>query len=235
MNTAKWMAGAVAIGIAIGTAEAGTISGIITFDGKAPKAKSVRMSSDAFCHKEHPKGMESESVVVGKKGELKNVVVYLKSGVKGDFPAPKKPAVFDQKGCWYSPHVLAIQAGQPLMVRNSDSTLHNVHALPKANKGFNFAQPKAGLEKEIILDKAEVSIPVKCDVHNWMSARIAVIPHPFFAVSGEDGSFTIQDVPAGSYEMEAWHEVFGAMTQTVTVDKTGSIKASFTFKDKKGS
>jgi plastocyanin len=208
---------------------ASTISGSVKLEGTPPEARVIRMSSDPLCMPEGP--TLSEVVVVGPGNGLQNVFVYVKDGL-GDrrFAAPKTPVVLDQKGCKYMPHVFGVQVGQPVQILNSDQTLHNVHAVPKANQEFNFGQPLKGMTTTRTFDKPEVMVPFKCDVHGWMAAYGGVVPHPFFAVTTSDGSFEIKGLPAGTYTIEAWHERFGPQTQQVTVDGTGAGTADFSYK-----
>jgi len=208
---------------------ASTVSGVIRLNGTPPEARVIRMSSDPLCMPEGP--TLSEIVLVGPGNGLQNVFVYVKDGL-GDrtFPAPQTPVVLDQKGCRYMPHVFGIQVGQPLKIVNSDPTLHNVHAVPKENTEFNFGQPIKGMETTRTFDKPEVMVPFRCDVHGWMAAFGGVVSNPYFAVTAQDGSYEIKGLPAGTYTIEAWHERFGTMTQTVTVDGTGPATAEFAFK-----
>ncbi len=208
-----------------------TVSGSVAFTGTKPTPKKISMTADAYCKTQHASGVDSEEVVVNPNGTLKNVYVYVKSGL-GDkkFPPSATPVVFDQHGCTYTPHVLAVQVGQEILVRNSDTVLHNVNARPKSNKGFNFGQPVQGMESKKVFDKAEVMIPVKCDVHPWMAAYIGVQDHPFAAVSGDDGSFSLKGLPAGTYTVEAWHEKYGTATQEVIVGENETKTISFSFK-----
>lgn len=212
-------------------ATAGTINGTIKFTGTAPKAQKISMSADAYCMKQHAGTVSSEEVVVNPNKTLKNVYVYVKSGL-GDikFPPAAQPAVLDQKGCMYTPHVLGVQANQEIIVRNSDGVLHNVNARPTKNQGFNFGQPVQGMESKKSFTNPEVMIPIKCDVHPWMSSYIGVQTHPYFSVSGEDGSFSLKNLPPGTYEVEAWHEKFGTQTQTVTIGASETKPIEFTFK-----
>ena len=211
---------------------AATVSGKVKFSGAAPKAKMISVTSDAYCSKQHDKSqIRSEDVVVNPNNTLSNVLVFVKKGLEGrTFAAPKEPAVLNQHGCWYEPHVIGVMVSQPLVVRNSDDTLHNIHAMPKINSGFNFAQPTKGMESSKTFDKEEIMIPVKCDVHSWMGGYIGVLLHPYFAVTGKDGSFSLKNLPPGQYEIEAWHEKFGVQTQSVTVAAKESKKMDFTFK-----
>lgn len=207
------------------------VTGTVAFSGAKPKASKISMGADAFCKTAHSSDVYSEEVVVNPNNTLKNVYVYVKKGLEGKTFAPSKEAVvLDQKGCMYTPHVVAVQVGQPLTVKNSDSVLHNVNARPKTNQGFNFGQPVAGMTSNKTFSAAEVMIPVKCDVHPWMGGWIGVQNHPFAAVTGDDGSFSLANLPAGTYEIEAWHEKFGTSVQTVTVGAKESKKLTFTFK-----
>jgi plastocyanin len=179
--------------------------------------------------KAHKAPVFGEEVVVNKNGTLKNVLVYVKDGLGGKkFDAPSTKLEFDQKGCEYTPHVLGIQTGQELEIINSDPTLHNVHSLSKDNSQFNVAQPKQGMKLTKKFDKPE-TFRVKCEVHTWMGAYIGVFPHPYFAVTGGDGSFSLKKLPPGEYTIEAWHEKYGVQTMKVKVGATGEAKADFKF------
>jgi plastocyanin len=162
-----------------------------------------------------------------------NVFVYVKSGLAGKkFPTPATAVAFDQKGCTYHPHILGMMVNQKLEIKNSDETLHNVHSLPKNSKQFNIAQPKKGMKMTQTFDKPEVMVKVKCEVHNWMSAYIGVLDHPFFAVSNDKGAFEIKNLPAGEYELEAWHEKYGTKTMKVSVGAADTKTADFSYQAK---
>ena len=137
-------------------------------------------------------------------------------------PPRKTPIVLDQNGCKDTPHVFGAQVGQPVKIVNSDGTLHNVHAVPKENREFNFGQPLKGMEATQTFTKSEMMVPFRCDVHGWMAAYGGIVPHPFFAVTKPDGSFEIKGLPAGTYTIETWHERFGLQMQTVSVDGTAA-------------
>ena len=221
---------ASAAGPASGATGGASITGKIVFEGAAPAAEKFKMSADAFCAKSHPGDVSREDVVLGKDKGLANVFVYVKSGINGTYPAPAAPATIDQKGCTYHPHIFGMVAGQSLEILNSDDTLHNIHSLPEKNEAFNLGMPVKGMKYTKKFDKPEVMIRIKCDVHGWMSAFCGVLSHPFFAVTSADGTYTIKDLPAGTYTIEAWHEKLGTQTQQITVGAQESKPAAFTFK-----
>ncbi len=209
---------------ATGAIGGGVISGTIMYANGDPDAE-IAMDADPVCQGLHPNEVYTEKVVIDGGG-LANVFVYVKSGLTGSYPAPAGKALLNQKGCQYTPHVSGIQVGQTLVIKNSDPTLHNVHAHPKINDEFNQGQPFEGMELEKSFDTAEVMIPFKCDVHPWMASYMGVLDHPFFAVSAGDGSFSIEGLPAGDYEIEAWHETLGAKSTTVSVAADGGLSAA---------
>jgi plastocyanin len=203
----------------------GVISGTIAYANGDPDSE-IKMDADPICRCMHEHAAYSEKVVADGGG-LANVFVYVKSGISGSYTAPAENAVLNQEGCVYTPHVSGIQTGQKLVIRNSDATLHNVHAMPENNPEFNQGQPFQGMELEKTFDTAEVMVPFKCDVHPWMASYIGVMDHPFFAVSGTDGSFSITGLPAGDYEIEAWHEELGSQSLSVSVAADGTAEANF--------
>lgn len=213
------------------TGNEGTITGKVNFQGQAPKFRPIDMAADSVCASKHPTPVFPEEVAVNGNGTLRYVFVYVKSGL-GDktFALPSQAAVLDQNGCLYKPHVLGIQARQNLEVRTSDNTTHNIHPLPKNNVEWNVSQPPGADPIIKSFARTEVMIPVKCNQHPWMRAYIGILSHPFYAVSGEDGTFTIKDAPPGDYEIEAYHEKYGAITQKVTVGPKESKSVDFTFK-----
>ncbi|MBT4785450.1 MAG: hypothetical protein HOO21_08845 [Candidatus Marinimicrobia bacterium] len=214
----------------LSTIIAGEIKGRIKYIGKPPKSKRIRMDADPVCAASHRDAAKAESFIVDSEGNMANVIVYLK-GVKYTGKAPTSEVIIDQNGCIYSPHVMGVQAGQPVKILNSDATMHNIHGLPKVNKEFNFGMPKSLKEKTVTFNKAEDVFVIKCDVHPWMKSYTQVFDHPYFAVSGSDGTFNISNVPDGTYEAIAWQEKFGSkrvMTQNVTV-KGGDAELNFNF------
>ncbi len=210
-------------------AGSGGITGRVMLEGDAPEAEMLRMNADPVCLREAPGEQTTHFFVVGDDGALANVFVYVKEGVSGSFDPPSSTITMDQKGCRYIPHVFGVQVGQTLSIVNSDPTLHNVHALPANNDEFNTGQPVQGMKLDRTFTAAEVMVPFKCDVHGWMNAYAGVLEHPFFSVSGQGGSFSIDNLPAGSYVVEAWHEKLGTQTQNVTVGDGETPEISFTF------
>ena len=221
---------ALALSAAVGlcsTANA-EITGTVSFEGEAPEPAQIDMAAVKECAAQHPDGAFDESVLV-TDGKLANVVVSVKAeGLQGNKPA--QPATLDQKGCQYVPHVIAVMVGQPLVVKNSDPFLHNVHSLAIDNPAFNFGQPNKDPGKNVPPMKVVERFKIKCDVHPWMGAHISVFDHPYFAVSKEDGTFTIPgNLPDGEYTLVAWHEKFGEKEAKVNVSGGKAEGAEFTF------
>ncbi len=183
----------------------GSIAGKIGFAGTAPAPEKIKVSADPYCQKEHKDGLERKVVDV-TDGGLKDVFVYVKSGIKGTYPPPTEAVELDQKGCMYAPHIVVLQVGQPLKIKNNDETLHNIHPRPNVNQEFNIGQPRKGMESTKTFDKKEVMIPVGCDVHPWMRSYISVLDHPFFAVTDQTRKYAIKGLPAGASAGEAVHE-----------------------------
>ena len=209
-------------------ATASAIVGTITLQGTPPANPSINMGSDPYCMKQ---GAAVTPIFVVSDGGLENVFVYVKDGLGTlKFPVPSKPVVLDQKGCSYSPRVFGIQVGQSLDIVNSDETLHNIHALPMANREFNRGQALQGMKYTTTFTAPEVMLPFKCDVHKWMNAWVGVLEHPFYATSGKGGAFALAGLPPGTYTIEAWHEKLGTQTQSVTIGAKETKPVAFTFK-----
>ncbi len=211
-------------------ASAGSVSGSVKIEGTPPAPKKINMAAEPSCAAQHSTPATDQEVVVNG-GALENVVVYVKEGVGNrSFAAPKTPVTIDQKGCMYSPHVVALHAGQPLNVINSDKATHNIHPVPKNNREWNKSQPPGAPAIEEVFGREEVAVPVKCNVHPWMKSYIAVFKHPYFQVTGSNGSFDLKNLPPGTYTIEAWHEKYGTSDQTVTIGPKESKTITFTFK-----
>ena len=213
---------------AVDPAIAATISGRIAFEGQPPVAEAIDMSEEPVCADKYTEQPSGESVMV-VDGGLNNVFVYVKEGVSGSYPAPAEAVELDQLGCRYQPHVIGLQVGQSLRISNSDAVLHNINTRPTTNRAFNISQPQAGMETSRDFSRAEVMIPVKCDVHGWMSGYIGVVDHPYHDVSSGSGEFSLAGLAPGTYTIEAWHEVYGASTQEVTVGDAEMAEITFTF------
>ena len=218
------------------TGNEGAITGTVNFSGAAPEEKRIAMDQDPVCSSTNPNAVAEDLVV--KDGKLHNVFIYVKDGKTTDgsrsisglaFDAPAQPKLLDQKGCHYVPHVLGIQTGQKLTVTNSDPTAHNVNLQGQSNPKFNQSQPPSAPPIEKTFAQAETLIPVKCNQHPWMKSYIGVLKHPFFAVSGDGGTFEIKGLPPGTYTLEAWHEKYKPQTLQVTVGSKESKTADFTF------
>ncbi|OFW27170.1 MAG: hypothetical protein A3H97_19950 [Acidobacteria bacterium RIFCSPLOWO2_02_FULL_65_29] len=213
-------------------ATAGEVTGTVVLDGTAPANVAIKMNADPICIKQAPGTQMQETFAVAADGKsLGNVFVYVKDGLGNYvYDAPSGIATIDQKGCRYIPHVFGMRVGQKLEILNSDPTLHNIHATPKANSEFNTGQPIQGMKTEHTFASQEVMVPFKCDVHGWMNAYVGVLDHPYFTVTGADGKFALKGLPAGTYTIEAWHERLGATTQSVTLAAKETKDVSFTLK-----
>lgn len=208
----------------------GNVNGTVKYEGPVPRMKAIRMSADPACMAMHETPPRQEWLLIGEKGEVGNVFVYVKEGIAGmTFPVPEEAAVMDQSGCRYDPHVFGVRANQPIDILNSDGTLHNVHAVPKINRGFNEAMPAVRKKITKTFDKPEIMVRFKCDVHPWMGSYVGVLEHPYFAVTGVDGSFEIGDLPPGDYTLEAWHERLKTRTAEISVKEGETTTVDFTF------
>lgn len=208
-------------------ATAGSISGKITYRGAKPARVRIDMSSDAGC----PGNAFDEPIVTGKSGGLANAFVYIQAGLEGKkFEPAQDAAMLDQHGCMFSPRVMGMRAGQVLDVRNSDTVSHNIHPMPANNREWNQQQSPGTPDLEHKFPRADVMIPVKCNVHKWMHAYIGVVDHPYFAVTGNDGAFEWKNVPPGDYTVVVWHEKLGELKEAVHVDASGKAAVSFQYK-----
>jgi plastocyanin len=203
----------------------------VVLSGPAPPAVKVQTSADPYCAKVHQADpLFSQTVQVGTDGALIDSLVFVKDGVSGTYAAPKTPVTLDQKGCVYIPHVIGMMAGQPLEILNSDPTLHNIHPLPVVNAGFNIGMPVQGMKQTRVFQKAEPVFHVKCDVHPWMSAYVATFAHPFFGVSNKQGTVELNNLPAWTLQIQAWHEKYGVQVQSVSLSAGETKQITFTYK-----
>lgn len=206
------------------------VLGRISFKGTAPVFRALVMDSEPSCAAKHTGKVFPQTVVVNPNGTLRNVFVYVKTGLEGKkFPPPQTAVTLDQVGCMYDPHVFGVVVGQDLKIVNSDATTHNVHALALTNEEFNIGQRQGAGPIIHIFDKPETTMKIVCNQHPWMQAFAHVISNPYFAVSGADGSFEIKGLPPGTYTLEALHEKYGASTQQVTVAAGKPVTANFSF------
>jgi len=207
-----------------------TISGVVSFSGTPPANPKIDMSQEAACAAKYTAPPTEPEYAVAN-GKLANVFVYVKSGLPAGtkFPPPAQPVVIDQNGCQYHPRVFGAVVGQKVEIKNSDPLLHNIKAVPAHQRGFNISQPGANMTSTRVFDTEEVMVPLQCNVHGWMHAYVGVLPHPFFATSNPDGSFSIKGLPPGTYTIEAWHEKLGTQTSTVTIGAGETKTADFSF------
>ncbi len=212
-----------------GSLNAATITGVVKYDGEAPKFKEIKMDADPVCLTHHTEPVFPQTLVLGEANGMANVIVRVKNAPKADYPVPAEVIVVDQKGCNYHPHVVVVRAGQKMKFLNPDGTLHNVHAMSKINPEFNVAMPKFRTEIEKTFEKTEPLFAIKCDVHPWMTSWVSVTDNPFTVVTDKDGKFEIKDLPAGTYEVEVWHEKLGTKTASITVVDGGAQSADFSF------
>jgi plastocyanin len=207
-----------------------SLSGKVLFEGEAPAAKEIQFGAEKQCALLHQHAPTAEDVVVNSNHTLRWVLVYVKEDVPDDYPVPTEPVVMNQVGCLFIPHVVAVRVGQPVTFLNDDPVLHNVRGMSKLMQAFNVAQPVKGMKATKTFSKPEIGMKLKCDVHFWMTGYLHVLPHPFFAVTGEDGTFAIAGVPPGTYTLEAWHETLGTQAQSVTMTDSSALTLDFTFR-----
>lgn len=219
-------------------ADGGVIRGSVNFSGTAPEMPKIRISADPTCMEtrqgEPPR---RQDVIVNRNNTLKNVIVYVKKGLPAGktYPLPTEALTLDQRGCMYEPHVFAIRAGQDLKILNSDPTIHNIQSKSQVNPKFNEFMTSNKVPPRIAkFPKPELPIPIKCDVHPWMVAWAGVFDHPFFAVTGDDGTFELKGLPAGEYTVATWHEKYGPQEQEVKVGEGETKDLGFTYKDSGG-
>jgi plastocyanin len=206
----------------------GTVKGHVRLNGKLPGNPVIRMGMDPMCARINAgKRVIQETVVASVDGSLANVFIKLE-GSFPQSPVPAEPVAIDQRGCIYLPRMVGARVGQTLQVKNSDELLHNVHSLSARNNQFNVSEPKAGMVQSFRL-KDEEMLHIKCDVHSWMTTYVGIVAHPYFAVSNSAGTFEIANVPAGTHTIQAWHERYGPVTQTVRVRPGATTTVDFMY------
>lgn len=208
----------------------GTISGKVTYTGTPVKQKSIDMSKEPSCAKQHATPVTTETVVTSSNNTLQNVIVYISAGAD-DANAPSQAVTFTQKGCQYLPHVIALHTGQQLQVINGDQTSHNIHPLAKVNREWNKSQPPGAPAIQEKFDSPEF-ISVKCNIHPWMHGWFAVLKTTHYSITGDGGGFSLPDLPPGKYTITAWHEDYGTQTQDVTITGSETKSIDFSFKAK---
>ncbi|WP_263409773.1 carboxypeptidase regulatory-like domain-containing protein [Terriglobus tenax] len=215
----------------VDAATAGSISGTLKYTGKRPAPRLIDISQDPLCVRSHKGKAYDESLVVDSKGDLANAFLYIKKGLEGKvFEVPATPVALDQSGCWFRPHVLGIMVGQQLTITNSDPVTHNIHPVAQINREWNHSMGPGDEPLKRKFTKPEIMVPVKCNIHDWMHSFIGVVDNPYFAVSKDDGTFRIENLPPGTYTLGVWHEKLGVQEQTITVSAKGDTPVNFTFK-----
>jgi Polysaccharide lyase family 4, domain II len=210
---------------------AGSISGTVRFLGKIPARTKIDMSEDPACVEAHHGKALDESLVVSSQKSLANAFIYVKTGLEGKrFETPSFPVVIDQNGCWFTPRVLGIQTNQILQVKNSDPVTHNIHPMAQINREWNHSQGAGDAPLGRKFTKQELMIRVKCNIHPWMHAFIGVVDNPYFAVSTVDGSYSLPNLPPGTYTLAVWQETLGTQEQQVTVTPHSNTLVNLTFK-----
>ncbi len=215
--------------VSIDPATTGSISGRAIYAGPELPQVMLDLSGDPRCEKERSGSVYTPELVVGPDQALANAVVWVKEGApRGTYPVPRERAVLTQRGCSYTPRVQALIVGSSLEIRNDDATMHNVHVLAQANRGWNRSQIEGGIPIVETFTKEEMPVTFKCNVHPWMKAQLAVLATPFFAVTSPDGRFEISGLPPGQYTLAVWHETLGTTESQVSVASKQASTVDFT-------
>ena len=219
-------------GMSLARPGGGSVNGKVTLSGTVSKPKPIDVSKEPDCVKMHASDpLYAESVVTGSGNSLRNVVVYISSGDNENSVPPAGPVTFDQQGCHYTTHVAALRVGQEVKISNSDPISHNIHPMAKVNREWNKIQLPGVPPFSYAFDREEI-IPVKCNIHSWMQGYFVVLRTSHFAVTGEDGRFSLPNLPPGHYTITAWHEVYGTQTKEVTIGGVESELLDFSFTSK---
>lgn len=211
----------------IDPATTGDIEVRVVYRGEVPPARRVVMSSAPQCALVHEEPVYEEKLVV-QDGNLSNAIVWIGKGLESYvFAPPDKPVVIDQVGCVYRPHVAVAMIGQPVEFVNSDAEAHNVRGLPSVLRAWNFMLSRQGSRRTLTFDRAEIAVPIGCDIHPWMRAYLGIVEHPYAAVTGADGTAVLRGVPAGELTVAVWHEALGKREQVVTLPARGRVALEF--------
>ncbi len=217
-------------GKTVDPATVGSISGSVNYAGEPGKKARIRMTADPNCAGQHSSPVYAQNLEINDNDTLQYAFVYVKSGLNGySFEAPAAAVELDQRGCIYTPRVVGIRAGQELKVTNSDDTTHNINPSPGNNRDWNVSQAPSSNPIVRKFARQEIMIPVKCNVHPWMRAYIGVVAHPYFAVTGSDGTYSLEGLPPGDYTVEVWHERLGAQEQQVTLTASQAATLDFSY------
>ena len=202
------------------TGPTGAIEGHVRLAGDLPGNPVIRMGVDPLCSQlTKGKQIVQESVLTSPDGSLANVFIFIRlQRSYAETPVPDEPVVINQRDCVFVPRVVAARAGQLVQIKNSDPLLHNLNTQTTTTNRFNVAQPMQGMVYEFRPVEEEGMLRIRCDLHRWMTEYIGVVAHPYFAVTDLTGTFRITDVPLGSHTLHTWHEEYGVLTQTVTVE-----------------
>ena len=224
---------AFAIFLASSAYSEGIVTGKVTYSGPPVVPQPINFGAEKQCAEVHGDKMPvNEDLVINPNGTVKWALVRIQEDVPGDYPVPTDPVLIDQTGCTFVPHVSSVRAGQPVEFKNSDAVLHNVRGFSKLGQSFNVAQPIQGMKTKKTFALPEPEMPIKCDVHFWMIGYLHIMPNPFYAITGDDGTFAIKGLPAGTYTLELWHEKLGSQTQTITVKDGETETADFVLERK---
>ena len=214
----------------IDPAAAAIVKGKVLFEGTAPAVQEFLVRGNPECAALHLGGKIPSEELVVNNGALQNVFVYVKEGLEGRrYPVPSQAVTIENKNCVYTPHMIGAQVGQPVILLNSDPTLHNVHSFSKNSKAWNLGLPFQGMKQTKKFEAPEVMVHLKCDVHPWMSGYVGVLPHPYFSVTDGNGIFEIKNLPPGEYLIEAWHEKLGVQSQKIRIEPQETKAIEFKF------
>ena len=205
----------------------GTVRGVVKILGEPPRRKRIRMDADPKCQALHSGEVLADNIVVDPENNVRWAFVYVSRGNTSSPPGPLPPVLLDQVACRFEPHVLGLRVDQPLNIYNNDPLLHNAHAMPVANKEFNFGLPQPGRFETKQFTRPEVMVPIVCHIHPWMKAWVGVMDHPYFSVTSETGSYGIVNLPPGRFQIKVWHEMYATVDREVEVPSGGDVRLDF--------